>query len=422
MSQAEMLLSSSSDTTTTHSHTMKDSNSYFVIDPSTRTISNGIDENFIMQYDHDSEIYTFEVPRYIDGHDMLLCNRVYVHWNNVDKVTNEIIGESSEVTDLRLNETDTSTVICSWTISRNSTQRVGILSFLIQYKCVEDGVTTYEWHSDIYSNVQIKEGRNNGESSIIEYSDILEQWREKLFGAGDTVKASIQAKSEEEQENITSKGATVLATIPEDYTTTYNMANNAVRTRANAIVETVGGSAIVATDCSDDYLRNLRLFGKSTQAQTTGVQLLDFDPYVSGLTATSAYCHVAVNTNPFTSAGTYYYSCSGTFGTSYKLWAYDSSDNLLINTDTGVIDVSDEQAANITKVSIVIQGVTSGATYTGYIYPMINIGTTALPWEPYSGSTIAPNPDWPQKITAITNPTISLAGANMLKKQLSNGH
>lgn len=415
MSQAETLLLTLDETVVKHSHPMKDSDSYFVIDPATRTMSNGSDENIIMQYDHDSEIYTFELPRYIDGHDMTFCNRVIVHWDNINSNGYTETAESTEIDSPRINPYDASTVICAWTISRNVTQHVGALSFLVQFKCVEDGVTTYEWHTDVYSNVRIKASRNNGEESVIEYTDIIEQWRQKLFGAGDTVEASIQAKSEEEQENIASKGATVLATIPEDYTTTYNMANNAVRTRANAIVETVAGTTIVATDCSDDYVRGARMFGKSTQVQTTGAQLLDFDPYISDLSATAAYCHVSVNANPFASAGTYYYSCSGTFGTSYKLWAYDSGDNLLINTGTGVVEVTEEQAANITKVSIVIQGVTSGATYTGYIYPMVNIGTSALPWEPYSGGTIAPNPDWPQEITAIASPTITVAGANLLE-------
>lgn len=35
------------------------------------------------------------------------------------------------------------------------------------------------------------------------------------------------------------------------------------------------------------------------------------------------------------------------------------------------------------------------------IWPMLNAGTTALPWEPYTGGQPSPNPDYPQEIVSV---------------------
>lgn len=35
------------------------------------------------------------------------------------------------------------------------------------------------------------------------------------------------------------------------------------------------------------------------------------------------------------------------------------------------------------------------------IWPMLNVGTTALPWEPYTGGQPSPNPDYPQEIESV---------------------
>lgn len=85
MSQAETLLASLTDGSPEHEHPVSEPNGYFVIDPSTRAIAPvGDKENVVMQFDHASERYVFELPRYVEGHDMALCNRVRVHFNNIE--------------------------------------------------------------------------------------------------------------------------------------------------------------------------------------------------------------------------------------------------------------------------------------------------------------------------------------------------
>lgn len=218
MSQAEELLDSLDETIPTHQHDVIDSNSYFVIDPITRAVENtSKSKNLLMQYDHASERYTFELPRYVEGHDMSLCTAVKVHYNNIESGTLIENADVNDLDDLHVDPTDANKVICSWLIKRQATQLVGSLNFLVQYLCAtSDGTITYEWHSDIYKNIEIREGRNNGPAAVSDYTDILEQWRAKLFGVEDSITASILALLEDFSADVLKKDNT------EEYTPTEN--------------------------------------------------------------------------------------------------------------------------------------------------------------------------------------------------------
>ena len=199
MSQSEELLNSMTEmeASSGHVHTVTDSDTYFVIDPINREIENTARrKNMLMQRDHKSERFTFDLARYVEGHDMSLCNRVRLHWINIDEETGEENSDVIELTDLMVNPENDNSVICSWLITRKSTQLVGMLSFIIQYMCIsDDGNVEYEWWTDIYSDIEIKKSFNNSEQIAIEYSDVLEQWRsnllpEAIIAALDRAKAS----------------------------------------------------------------------------------------------------------------------------------------------------------------------------------------------------------------------------------------
>ena len=217
MSQAEELLNSLSETSTSYhsTHTVTDSDTYFIIDPITREIENTARrKNVLMQFDHNSERFTCQLARYVEGHDMSLCNKVRVHYNNIDGQTLDENADVIELEDLQVNPEDSETVICSWLISRNSTQLAGSLSFLVQYMCISDeGEEEYEWHSDIYSDIEIKAGRNNAEASILEYTDVLTQWEQRLFGAGDSVYSNIVAEGEAQLAAVKTEGESQLGAI-----------------------------------------------------------------------------------------------------------------------------------------------------------------------------------------------------------------
>lgn len=81
MSQVDELLDTTSEDATevSHTHSIIDSDTYFIIDPITRVIENTAHrKNILMQRDHKSERFTFELSRYIEGHDMSMCTRAEV--------------------------------------------------------------------------------------------------------------------------------------------------------------------------------------------------------------------------------------------------------------------------------------------------------------------------------------------------------
>ncbi len=89
-----------------HLHEVKDKDTHFMIDPETMEITNASEVKALKQGDHGAERFTFEMPRYIEGHDMSVCNKVEVHYNNIkyDATTRETTTNSSfdDVDDFRV--------------------------------------------------------------------------------------------------------------------------------------------------------------------------------------------------------------------------------------------------------------------------------------------------------------------------------
>ena len=164
-----------------HIHEVIDSDKCFTIDPITRSIVNdaGNKKTQIIQNDHNSERFSFRLPRYIEGHDMSLCDKVEVHYINIDQSSNERSVGVYEVNDLALSE-DNESVLLSWLISNNATKYVGVLSFAICFKCMSDDVIDYSWNTAINSSIQIAKGMYNSEIIIKDYIDVLEVWKEEF--------------------------------------------------------------------------------------------------------------------------------------------------------------------------------------------------------------------------------------------------
>ena len=162
-----------------HTHSVIDDDLRFIIDPSTREIGNGSQKVKLMQYDHNSEQFTFEIPRFVEGHDMSLCNSIRVNYININKSNREQHPGVYEVSDIKVEEDN---IIFSWLISRNATQYVGPLNFLIKFMCFdENDYITYEWHTDIFKSASVSTGMNNEESIEEVYPDILEKWKNDVL-------------------------------------------------------------------------------------------------------------------------------------------------------------------------------------------------------------------------------------------------
>lgn len=165
-----------------HLHEVRDMDTHFVIDPVTRVITNpNSQKNKLMQGDHNSEIYTFEIPKLVEGHDMSLCNRVRIHYNDI---ASDKANESKDVytvDDLHLDAVETDNLTFSWLISGNATKYAGLLSFRIQFLCIdESGAITYKWHTEVFKGITVSDGFDNTPADLEEYSDILAAWELRL--------------------------------------------------------------------------------------------------------------------------------------------------------------------------------------------------------------------------------------------------
>ena len=467
MSQAETLLNNVSEEVPVHNHPVPDTDTYFVIDPITRQIENtNRKKTVIMQYDHNSERFTFEIPRYVDGHDMLECTSVTVNVDNIEDIDSDdetvveprIYSDAPDMSDLRVHPANPEKVISSWLISRNSTQLAGTLSFHIEYKCVDiNGNVVYEWSTDTYNGITVKARKKNGEAAVLEHTDLLEQWRTRIFGAADSVMADIEAEgktqvaavkaeSVTQQEAVELKGTRTLETIPEDYTEVDAMADEAVRTKSNAIVCEASGETMIVNDSSNDYVRGLKLFGKSSQVKTNGYQL--FDASVLGTVSKGG---ATITNNP---DGSFTVSGSGTLTESIAMFKDYTHEESLRMLKLGILHCPLTQTmpycyVQIRNSSEIYFGIThSRPSYEitqailddddmririgfyggpgeeiipGTIKPMLYQDGDGT-WEPYSGGYVSPSPEWPQEIISVESPTAVIHGKNLLNSNYASDY
>lgn len=200
-------------------------------------------------------------------------------------------------------------------------------------------------------------------------------------------------------------------------------------TKAPAIIASASGESIELSDSAYAPLTDMRLYGRSSQVTTTGAQLLNIpDDYagenngvtwvanggvihVSG-TPTSAVFTTSINiTDVFKEGETYY--VSGNIGSDATVYA-----EIKYNDDTpnDYIQNGVYVAKPNIKEAIFYVNVAAGKPVDFDVKPMINKGSTALPWEPYTGGKPSPSPDNPQEIhsagySGTINVTLSDGGS-----------
>lgn len=174
-----------------HTGEVIDEDIHFRINGKLRTIHNNSKfPQTLVQGDHNSERFTFEIPRYIDGHDMMKCNVVQIHYLNIDSSTRKTYSGLYEVNSLSLSPNDDQTVVFTWLVSKYSTQYAGSLNFAIRFACVNSGNVEYDLNTTVCSGITISKGIRNTDEIVEDYSDILEKWREELFGSIPTIEAT----------------------------------------------------------------------------------------------------------------------------------------------------------------------------------------------------------------------------------------
>lgn len=164
-----------------HTHNIVDSDATFDIDVITRAITTKSDKLYLVQYDHESERYTFKIPRLIEEHDTSLCDRIEVHFSNIaksKKTRNDdvYIVPKADVTN------DEDNVYFSWLVSREATQLFGTLRFSVTFICLDDNDNViYEWGTDQFTNIQILEKSKHTETVLSEHPDLIEHIKQEVL-------------------------------------------------------------------------------------------------------------------------------------------------------------------------------------------------------------------------------------------------
>lgn len=128
-----------------------------------------------VQYDHNIETVTFDCIRYWDGHDMSTMH-VYINYMLANKALGCYMSE-----DVTVDQDDENIIHFTWTISRNVTQAIGPITFLVCIKRVdEDGNEVNHWNSELNKEMFVNQGLECGEPISEDYPDIIEKILLKL--------------------------------------------------------------------------------------------------------------------------------------------------------------------------------------------------------------------------------------------------
>jgi hypothetical protein len=197
-------------------------------------------------------------------------------------------------------------------------------------------------------------------------------------------------------------------------------------------------------DSDDGKIADMMVYGKSEQKSTMGKNLLklseanaqgnahglsatmnaDGSISVTG-TSTSNWSNIIkINNECHTDNATYTFSV-------------DKNSGIIIGLKLGRTELDDanyqthrimqnqlsctfETGASNEYCSLFLEGLTVGKSYNFTIYPMLELGTEATAYEPYTGGQPSPSPDYPQEIKSVVNPIVKACGKNLLPFPYSN--
>jgi hypothetical protein len=159
-----------------HINKIKDADPYFVVEPITRAIKNvSSSKTTLIQHDHNSEQFTFELPRYIEGHDMMECNLVEIHYINESTKGRYIVN------DLTVIEDDENRLKFTWLLTNNASSNVGALRFGVRFACLDDdGEIEYVWNTAPYNGITVSTGIYNVDVIEEEYPDAIAELFAKI--------------------------------------------------------------------------------------------------------------------------------------------------------------------------------------------------------------------------------------------------
>lgn len=195
------------------------------------------------------------------------------------------------------------------------------------------------------------------------------------------------------------------------------------------------------TDSDNGKIMDMVLYGKSEQKSTMGKNLLKLSEAnaqgnANGLSATmnadgsisvtgastSTWSNIIkINNECHTDNATYTFSVDKNSGIVIGLklgrTKLDDANYQIHRIMQNQLSCTFETGASNKYCSLFLEGLTVGKSYNFTIYPMLELGTEATAYEPYTGGQPSPSPDYPQEIKSVVNPTIKLSNGDGTESQ-----
>lgn len=411
---------------------------YIVIDPENRTMT--IPESqllFGVYQDNDVERKRFKCPRYIGDNDIDL-SACYIFINYVSARGRPGQTLASDVT------FDEEFVTFDWWISSNvmDANKDTDIRFAIQVKKQnEDGEEVHVFSTKPYTG-QSFATVEPGYVIAEEYADIILDLLAKIDAIEDKANTAADNAVISSNEAATSAAAASLSEInakayAEQALGTVDYEHN----RIGFETSSESNINILNSPHEEPFIRSMTVYGNTGQLTSTGAQLARFNDVENythngitwscsngivecdGAATGVAPSHAAgISFDAPVVAGNYFVSGGTDSARVYVSVEKDGASTYYSN-ETFALDGTEQAVTMYVQVS---EGITANKQT---VYPMLNSGTEAIPWEPYTGGVPGPNPEYPQSIVnvfedGVLNETIS--GKNLLylpesKTVTSNG-
>lgn len=195
-------------------------------------------------------------------------------------------------------------------------------------------------------------------------------------------------------------------------------------------------------DSDNGKIQDMMVYGKSEQKSTMGKNLLKISEVnvqgsANGLlstmntdgsisvtgTSTSTWSNIIkINNECHTDNATYTFSVDKNSGIIIGLklgrTKLDDANYQTHRIMQNQLSCTFETGASNEYCSLFLEGLTVGKSYNFTIYPMLELGTEATAYEPYTGGQPSPSPDYPQEIKSVVNPTVKVCGKNLLQPNM----
>ena len=359
----------------------------------------GTDLVFGVESDSGSAVKQFQCPRYVGNNLDLSGSFIRMNYRNANGEIDEYLVENVTV--------DGENIVFGWELTPKVTRYKGNISFVM---CVVGPDTKVKWHTTLGKG-QVLEGLEPDNHFVEEETAdvvaqliaMVERQTEAVEKTGMDQIALVRSAAQTAQEaavaQIEAKGASTLATIPEDYTTV----QNSIRTAANAIRGKVSGEAIRVEDVSPmEHYPVVKVRGKNLipfpyrqelASDTGGTLTVQADGGVLASGTPTGYVSLSLyQGEPLVKSGNAVLSCSGEpSNVSLAIAIYDANENVLFSRETWQnappITMNLDLYPTATKWVVYLKRGTPGNPMSGVAYPQLEIGDVATEYTPYIDPT-----------------------------------